>query len=220
MNAKNDVDEICLFLENLLKEIRSPTKDAEAFSFVENIISREVPSEIKAILDGNMEMHDAFGAWVFSTPSMLRLEYSAMMEAPTDNYSFFNSLEIDSNFELKKERELSYDDVRDFPGRYKIGEKITNLISFVPIARASNSVLLVNTSSEAYGELLTCYCGVEVFVYAPNIESHLLDLVDGLRSGRYPIEDGYIGIGDSWLEREQSKDENMPFNIDGELIKG
>ena len=202
----SDVEKICEFAELLLQEFQHPAKQFDVFSVIEEITDRAIPNSIKVILgDEAEEMLNVFGAWTFSTMFQLRLEYSEMSTSHANNPSFFNMLKVSDEFDLPSDGSLLYQGESGYPGRYDLEDEIINLKYLVPIAKSSHANLLLNLDSDVPGELLGCHYGTYFYVYAPTVEEHLLDIVEGLRAGRYPVEDGYIGIGDTWLERMKSK---------------
>jgi len=159
-----------------------------------------------------------FGLWTFSTLSELHSEYNEFLSAPNDDSRYFNLFDLSIKFDLPANESIKFDDIEAFPGRYNIGDAITNLKTYVPIANASHCTLLLNLSSTDSNELLGVYDGQYFQVFAPSIEDHLLDVLDGLQSNRYPYDDGVIAFGESWLERSIAKEKNLSYNIEGELL--
>lgn len=215
-----ELHETCSSIEKLIEKLGKPATERKVFADIEKITGVPIPNSIKVIIGDVDALYDYFGGWKFTTPEKLCLEYSVIFGDLTENASFFDLLQVDDKFEILEDRAIIYDDLLAFPGRYEIGDKITNLKRLLPLANAGHANLLLNISLEAQGELLACHYCSEFYVYAPNVEEHLLDLVDGLRSGRYPLEKGHIGVGDTWLERLESRNNNLAFDMDGVLQKG
>jgi len=211
----------CSYIEELLVAMECGPRKSNAFLYVENIIGCSIPNSIKVLIEGEMEeKYRVFGGWSITTISWLQLEYSEMLRSPSNNPSFHNLLRVSPDFDLPAGEYISYDDSEEYSGRYKFGDRITNLKSFVPVASASHSTLLLNLGSEGFGELLSVYGGADFNVFAPNIESHLLDVLDGLQSTRYPIEQGDVVFPDSWIDRVKARENNLSINIDGMVLGG
>ena len=212
-----DLASTCSYIEGLAKKLSQRADEHDIYPHLENVTGGRIPNAIKWLLNAQVIDHDVFGPWVFSNFSELRSEYQSLESSSTEESTFFSSLRASEDFDLPEDCVLQYDDIETFEGRYCIGDKITNLKPYIPVATASHATLLLNTHSKDSAELLGCHYGAWFYVYAPSVEAHLQDLVEGLSAGRYPLKEGIIGIGGTWLERMSSKEHNLPFDFDGVL---
>ena len=220
MDPKLAVD----LIDELLHEFDVPVQGVEAHEYIESLIGTKLPNDVKVILSAARSLDKQVNIFAgFDAEDIESFEFHYRNRSNRKSISYFASHFSNEDFEPQDGLYPQYyeESNKSLHG-YTIDQEIKSLRHLLPLFSLSTSTMLVNLGGEHPGEILMQHEDMTFSVFAPSIRSHLLDLKDGIISRRYPVsgdqEYSSVDFSDCWLDRQETKRRNLPFNEDGELV--
>jgi Leucine-rich repeat (LRR) protein len=217
-------------IEDQLMRIRDMIQDethgVDRCSELSEIIGHELPSELCNILHSAKEINSLMSTneviyfWGYNILSYEEL--LAQYKNMSQEYTFFRDWGVDDNFDVhgfENGPEYTFRVQFDLEGVLEEEIDIKNTKSFVPVFYSDDGghyILYGLGNNNRFRGLLYVWSEGFACMAAPDLLSHIDDLLEGVRSGRYVLdEDGWLGSPDMgspdmgspdiWCERMKLK---------------
>ncbi|KJG36574.1 hypothetical protein UA32_16360 [Photobacterium angustum] len=220
----SQVSETIDYIENLLTSIEKKVDASPEIQEIENIIKTKIPDNVRnlvKLVKLITDEVDIFCGYEIENDQTLLQHYKDAFKKHT--VSFFAGNFVDQNFQASEECGIKYYDEHSNSQHYSENDEINDLRLILPLFMASGGYnILLNLGGKQPGELLAVSQDYYFSVLAPSIEDHLSDLIEGLKSGVYQIEDeGYKQViyPMSWGARNMVRSGEYYMDEDYEMVK-
>ena len=211
-------------IDELLHKFGVFVQVEEKHEYIESLIGKKLPNDVKIILEVARSLDNQVNVFAgFDAEDIESFELHYRNRGNRKSISYFATHFADDNF-LPQDGlfPIYFEENNKSVHGYSIDQEIKSLKYLLPLFSLSTSTILVNLDGDHPGELLMQHEDMTFSLFAPSIRAHLLDLKDGIISKRYPVSGDQVyssvDFSDSWLDRQESKRRNLPFNEDGELV--
>lgn len=211
------INELEATIKLLSLEKKFDEQNEKLFLRIENEIGVEIPNEIKKLVSVINRLDQKVSFFLGFDPidtEKLNWQY----ENKKDECSFFGAYLIDDHFIAAPGRLIGLYDNQN--GVLEEEIEITDVRKLVPLFMFGADYIVVNLSEKSQGELVLIGDGYSANILAPNLNEHLQDLLDGVKTEVYEVlGDLDINYPASWQKRQKVRSGEYYVDEDGDILK-
>lgn len=206
--ANNNIEDQLLRIRDMIQD---KTHGVDRCSELSGIIGHELPLELCNILHSAKEINLLMSTneveFFWNSDILSYEELLAQYKNKRQNYTFFSRWGVDDNFDVHGSEngpEYTFRVQFDLEGVLEEEIDIKNTKSFVPLFYYDSFYILYGLGNDnRFRGLLDVEIEGFASMAAPDLISHIDDLLEGIRSGRYFLDkDRWLGYSDHWYERK------------------
>ncbi len=217
------VGNVCMAQELALKSLEElyelmNTNDSSCTE-LERLTGISIPGEICGLIQ-NAELVNEFDLGFLGLQAISYEVLLRQYKNKSENLSFFDSWGIDDSFRVNGFQMNGFTFTVEFglEGELNSPKEVYSVNHWVPVFSFEGNYLLANLDSKSeYKGVVFVDAEGFAFVFAPDFRSHIEDLLEGFKDGRYIIRQNNLVFPSYWHLRQQLKSGEIKMDEYGDV---